>query len=171
MANDLQFLDSFKTDGLVSNFDLLNIFGKGYDEYRIYLNLTNAGSNGGYMGLRVYDNSGTLVDGNEYQHAGVEMKSFGSYDNTYFGSNANQINPMIVGMNDDDIGGGAIIRIFNPDVAQFTFVTGESTTQLDSGLNATIVKGCHKVAEIVSGIRLIQHTSKSLRATIYGVKG
>jgi len=78
MANDLQFLDSFKTDGLVSNFDLLNIFGKGYDEYIIYLNLTNAGANGGYMGLQVYDNSGTLVTGNEYQHAGVEMKSFGS---------------------------------------------------------------------------------------------
>ena len=168
--NNLQFLSEFETDGNVATLDMLNIFGKGYTNYYIFLDMIDAGGNGGYMGLRFYDNSGTLIDGNEYQYGGEQLKAYGTYDNTFFGSNDTQIAPIIAGMNDDDRGGGALIKIFNADVAQFTFVTCQSATYMDSGLDGTRLSACHKTAEIVSGVRIVNHTSKTLKAKIYGVK-
>ncbi len=164
----MNFLEHFATDGRVSTFDLQNIFGKGYNEYRIYLKIIDGGG-GGYMGLRVYDNSNTLVSGNEYQYASKEFKSSGSYDSTWFSSNADQIAPIVTGVNASKQGGGAVIRIFNADIAKFTFFTFEGVSQ-DSNFHAAVGKACHKTAEIISGIRLVNSGSKELTATIYGVE-
>ena len=35
MATNLQFIQQLSSDGLVTNFDLQNIFGKGYKQYNI----------------------------------------------------------------------------------------------------------------------------------------
>ncbi len=117
----MNFLEHFKTDGRVSSFNLQNIFSKGYNEYRIYLKIIDGGG-GGYMSMQVYDNSNTLVDGTEYQSASKEFKSSGSYDSTWYGSNASNINPIVTGVNAAEKGGGALIRIFNADIAKFTFL-------------------------------------------------
>ena len=164
----MNFLQHFATDGKVANFDLQNIFGKGYNEYRIYLKIIDGGG-GGYMGLRVYDNSDTLVSGNEYQYASVEQKSNTGFDKTWFGSNADQIAPIVTGVNASKQGGGAVIRVFNADIAKFTFFTFEGVSQ-DSNMQVTIGKACHKTSEIISGIRLVNSGSKELTATIYGVE-
>ena len=164
----MNFLQHFATDGKVSNFDLQNIFGKGYDEYRIYLKIIDGGG-AGYMAMRVFDSSNTLVDGTEYQSASIEQKSNTSFDRTWFGSNADQINPIVVGVNASKQGGGALIRVFNADITKFTFFTFEGASQ-DSNFHVAIGKGCHKTSEIISGLRLVNFTDKELTATIYGVE-
>jgi len=164
----MNFLQHFETDGRVASFNLQNIFGKGYNEYRIYLKVIDGGG-GGYMSMQVYDNSNTLVDGVEYQSTSIEQKSGGSFDRTWFGSNASNINPIVTGVNASKQGGGAIIRIFNADIAKFTFFTFEGVSQ-DSNLLGSIGKGCHKTSEIISGLKLTQHGEKEVTATIYGVE-
>tara|TARA_R100000655_G_C2988918_1_gene192794 strand:- start:598 stop:1107 length:510 start_codon:yes stop_codon:yes gene_type:complete len=168
--NNLQFLSQFETDGNVNNLDMLNIFGKGYTNYYMFIDLINASANGGYMGLRFYDNSGTLIDGNEYQYGGEQLSAYGSYDNTWRSTGTSQIAPILVGSNDDSRGGGALIKIFNADVAQFTFVTVQSASFMDSGLDGSRLSGCHETAEIVSGVRIVNHTTKTFKVTIYGVE-
>ena len=37
MATNLQFIQQLSTDGKVTNFDLQNIFDKGYEQYNIFL--------------------------------------------------------------------------------------------------------------------------------------
>jgi len=171
MSTNLQFLQKITSAGEVSNFDMNNIFDKGYDQYNIYLNLVDSSTNGGYMGLRFFDSSNAIIDGNEYDWAAVQLKSYGTFDKTWYQQNNNQLPPILVGTNDDHRGGGALIRIFNPDVAQYTFVTNQSTTFMDSGMDGTKTAGVHKVAEQITGVRLVIHTvSMSLNATIYGVK-
>ena len=170
MATNLQFLESFETDGNVSSLNMDNIFGKGYEQYNMFINLINADGNGGYMSLRFIDNSGSVITGNEYQYAGAQLKSYGSYDNTWASTNANLIAPIMLGSNDDSRGGGAIVRIFNPDIAQYTFVHGKSASYMDSGLDGSIVGACHKAQEIVRGVQLTNHTSKTLKVKIFGVK-
>ena len=62
MATNLQFLEQQSTDGKVTNFDLQNIFNKGYQEYNIYLKINDT-SGDGYIGLKFYDSSNTLITG------------------------------------------------------------------------------------------------------------
>ncbi len=164
----MNFLQHFATDGRVAAFNLQNIFGKGYNEYRIYLKVIDGGG-GGYMSMQVYDNSNTLVDGTEYQSTSIEQKSNTTFDKTWFGSNASNINPIVTGVNASKQGGGALIRIFNADIAKFTFFTFEGVSQ-DSNMQVAIGKGCHKTSEIISGLKLTQHGEKELTATIYGVE-
>ena len=169
MANNLVFLQEQETDGLVSNFDLTNIFGKGYDEYRIFLKMIDASTNGGYIGIRVYDNSGTLVTGSEYQYGAQQFKDYASFDNTWQSTSADQMAPVLVGMNDDSRGGASLIRIFNADVAQYTFFTNESVSFMDSGMVGTRTSGCHMTAEIISGIRFAsQSNTHKYKASIFG---
>ena len=170
MANNLVFLQEQETDGLASSLNLTNIFGKGYDEYRIFLKMIDANTNGGYMGIRVYDNSGTLVTGSEYQYGAQHMKDYGSFDNTWYSTSATQMAPVHLGMNDDNRGGGGLLRIFNADVAQYTFFTCESATFMDSGMEASRLSGCHMTAEIISGIQLLpQSLTVHYRASVFGV--
>ena len=170
MATNLQFLQSFETDGNVSSLDMDNIFGKGYEQYNMFINLINAGGNGGYMSMRFIDNSGNVITGTEYQQTAVHMKSYGSYDNSWAGSNSTMIAPIFNGSNDDARGGGAILRIYNPDIAQFTFVHSSHAAYMDSGLDGGSTVGCHKEQEIVRGVQITNHTSKTLKVKIYGVE-
>ena len=172
MATNLQFLQKITSAGEVSNFDMNNIFDKGYDQYNIYLNLVDSSTNGGYIGLRFFDSSNAIIDGNEYDWAGQQLKSYGSFDNTWYAQNNNQLTPILVGTNDDHRGGGALIKVFNADdTGNYTFVTAQSSTYVDSGLDGTKTAGVHKGAEKITGVRLVIHTvSMSLGATIYGVK-
>ena len=55
MATNLQFLQKITSAGIVAQFDMNNIFDKGYDQYDIYVNLADGSTNGGYMGLRFFD--------------------------------------------------------------------------------------------------------------------
>ena len=66
MATNLQFLQKITSDGFVTNFDMNNIFDKGYDQYNFYLNLADSSTNGGYAGLRFFDSTDTIINGNEY---------------------------------------------------------------------------------------------------------
>ncbi len=172
MATNLQFLQKITSAGLVSSFDMNNIFDKGYDQYNIYLNLIDSSTNGGYMGLRFFDSSDTIISGNEYDWAGQQLKSYGSFDNTWRATSNSQIAPIFVSTNDDNRGGGTLIRVFNADdTSSYTFITAQSSTFMDSGLDGTKTIGVHKGAEKITGVRLVsQSNTHSLSASVYGVK-
>ena len=129
-------------------------------------------TNGGYMGLRFFDSSNTIITASEYDWAGQEMKSYASFDNTWYAQNNDQIAPILVGTNDDHRGGGALIRVFNADdTSSYTFITAKSSTYMDSGGEGSQSIGVHKVTEKITGVRLDpQSVDMSLSATVYGVK-
>ncbi len=172
MATNLQFLQKITSAGIVAQFDMNNIFDKGYDQYDIYVNLADGSTNGGYMGLRFFDSSNTIITASEYDWAGQEMKSYASFDNTWYAQNNDQIAPILVGTNDDHRGGGALIRVFNADdTSSYTFITAKSSTYMDSGGEGSQSIGVHKVTEKITGVRLDpQSVDMSLSATVYGVK-
>ena len=78
MATNLQFIQQLSSDGLVTNFDLQNIFGKGYKQYNIFLKVNDT-SGDGYIGLKFIDASDAVITGSEYDLAGVEFKSNTSF--------------------------------------------------------------------------------------------
>ena len=170
MTTNLQFLQQFKTDGKVTNFDITNIFDKGFNQYTITLNINEA-SGDGYIGLHFFDAGGNVITGSEYDLAGLELKSETSFDGSWRGVNQTQIAPIITG-GKASVGGGAIIQIFNADdTSAFTFVTAQSAMTNASNLRGTKTIGVHKVAEKVSGVRFrVQSQTYDMTATIYGVK-
>ena len=172
MATNLQFLQKITSDGFVTNFDMNNIFDKGYDQYNFYLNLADSSTNGGYAGLRFFDSTDTIINGNEYDWGGQQLKSFTSFDITWYAQNNSQIAPIFVGTNDDNRGGGVFFRVFRPDdTSSYTFVTGQSSTYYDSGLTGSKLIAVHKGAEKITGVRIaMQSNTASLSASIYGVK-
>ena len=82
MATNLQFIQQLSSDGKVTNFDLQNIFGKGYEQYNIFLKI-NDSSGDGYIGLKFIDSSDAVITGSEYDHAGIELKSNTSFDKSW----------------------------------------------------------------------------------------
>jgi len=173
MAGRLHYLSSAIANQLTSSFDLNNCFNKGYKTYFIYVSLFDASTNGGYMGARFFDSSDSIISSSEYSYMGVHMKDYGTYDETWqSGSgNQNQIAPITVGSNDDQRGGGAVIKVYNPDDASsYTYLGAESTTYMDSGMEASRCFGVHKNSEVITGIRLaIQSTTFQMKADVYGV--
>jgi len=171
MATNYQFLQKIRTDGQVSNFDLQNIFNKGYQEYNIFLEVHNGASDGGYMGLQFYDSSNTLINGNEYDWAGMELKSETGYDLTWYAENNGQIAPIMTGTNDDSRGGGALIRIISADdIDSYTFITAQSSSLVNAGLRGTKTIGTHIQNEKVSGVRFVNNSmAVELTARIYGI--
>ena len=170
MATNLQFLEQQSTDGKVTNFDLQNIFNKGYQEYNIYLKINDT-SGDGYIGLKFYDSSNTLITGSEYDLSGLELKSETSYDSSWRTENTTQIAPIMTGGN-PSTGGGALVRIFNADdSSSFTFVTAQSSMTNSSNLRGTKTIGVHHTAEQITGVRFagVSHTYDTT-ATIYGVR-
>jgi hypothetical protein len=170
MATNLQFIQQLSTDGKVTNFDLQNIFGKGYEQYNIFLKI-NDSSGDGYISLRFYDGSNTLITGSEYDHAGMELKSNTSFDTSWRSENTSQIAPIMTGGN-PNTGGGALVRIFNADdTSSFTFVIVQSSMTNSSNLRGTKTIGVHHTAEQITGVRVIGNShSYDTTATIYGVK-
>lgn len=171
MSTNLQFIEEINSAGEVTAFDMNNIFDKGYDQYNIYVNLEDSSTNGGYMGLRFFDSTNTIISGNEYDWAGQQLKSYSGFDNSWQAQNNSQIAPIVVGTNDDFRGGGALIRVFSPDnSSSYTFITAQSATYMDSGMDGTKTIGVHTVAEKITGVRLDpQSVNMSLSASIYGV--
>lgn len=170
MATNLQFIQQTSTDGKVTNFDLQNIFDKGYEQYNIFLKI-NDSSGDGYIGLKFYDSSDSLITASEYDHAGIEFKSNTSFDNSWRSVSTTQIAPIMTGGN-PSTGGGALIRIINPDNSStFTFVSAQSSMTNSSNLRGTKTIGVHKNAEQITGVRFagVSHTYDTT-ATIYGVK-
>ena len=170
MATNLQFIQQLSSDGKVTNFDLQNIFGKGYEQYNIFLKI-NDSSGDGYIGLKLIDSSDAVITGSEYDHAGIELKSNTSFDKSWRSQNTSQIAPIMTGGN-PNTGGGALVRIFNADdSSSFTFVIVQSSMTNSSNLRGTKTIGVHKTAEQITGVRFagVSHTYDTT-ATIYGVK-
>ena len=170
MATNLQFIQQLSSDGLVTNFDLQNIFGKGYKQYNIFLKVNDT-SGDGYIGLKFIDASDAVITGSEYDLAGVEFKSNTSFDKSWRTASTSQIAPIMTGGN-PSTGGGALVRIFNADdSSSFTFVTAQSSMTNSSKLRGTKTIGVHKNAEQITGVRFagVSHTYDTT-ATIYGVK-
>ena len=170
MATNLQFIQQLSSNGKVTNFDLQNIFGKGYKQYNILLKVNDT-SGDGYIGLRFIDSSDAVITGSEYDLAGIEFKSNTSFDNSWRDVSTTQIAPIMTGGN-PSTGGGALVRIFNADdSSSFTFVTAQSSMTNSSNLRGTKTIGVHKNAEQITGVRFagVSHTYDTT-ATIYGVK-
>tara|TARA_R100000426_G_scaffold32289_1_gene26541 strand:+ start:1056 stop:1568 length:513 start_codon:yes stop_codon:yes gene_type:complete len=170
MATNLQFIQQLSSNGKVTNFDLQNIFGKGYKQYNIFLKVNDT-SGDGYIGLRFIDASDAVITGSEYDLAGIEFKSNTSFDNSWRDVSTTQIAPIMTGGN-PSTGGGALVRIFNADdSSSFTFVTAQSSMTNSSNLRGTKTIGVHKNAEQITGVRFagVSHTYDTT-ATIYGVK-
>ena len=171
MATNFQFLDKISSGGRVTNFDLQNIFDKGYEQYNIFLDVNDA-SGDGDIGLKFFDASDAVITGSEYSHAGREFKSNAAFDSTWNTENASQIAPIMTG-GATGTGGGALVRIFNADNSSgFTFVTCQSSmTEGTPNLRGTKTIGVHETAEQITGVRFagVSHTYDTT-ATIYGVK-
>tara|TARA_R100000742_G_C4266002_1_gene84081 strand:- start:531 stop:1043 length:513 start_codon:yes stop_codon:yes gene_type:complete len=169
MATNLIFLQEFETDGQVSNFDLQNMFDKGFNIYEIYLRILSSSADG-YIGVQFYDSSNTLIDGNEYDLGALDFKSNTSFDRSWTYVNTNQIAPIITGGN-SSYGGGALTRIYNADdSASYTFVTNQSSQSNPSNFRGTRTIGVHRVAEKISGVRFkLQSQTNQMVASVFGV--
>jgi hypothetical protein len=134
----------------------------------------NGGGNGGYVGLRFYDSSNSLISGSEYRYGGRQLKGYGSFDNTWLSgaSKQSQIAPIAVGINDDNNNGGWKVMVFSADDSSaHTFVLASSATVYDSGLDGNKTMGVHQSAEAITGIRFVnQSITRHTIANIYGVK-
>ena len=136
------------------------------------LDLNDSAGNTAYIGMQFYDSSNTLINGNEYAHSANELKSYGSFDNTWATTNANQIGTISLSGNDDARGGGALIKVFNADDSSlFTHINSFSSCVNDSGANGFWAMGMHKTAETVSGFRFYNNTyDNDLTVSVYGVQ-
>ena len=172
MSTNLQFIHKETISASTSSVSIDNVFSTNYDVYKITINgVSTAGTTGTFLAIRFIDNSGSLITGNEYDWADLEMRSDTSFsDDNDTGVSFMRMN----GLTDQSPESmGANVNIFNPyDSSSYTFINGQSsgiTSNLRGGKNI----GVHKVAETIRGFAVIETNGSrpfdSGTISVYGV--
>ena len=173
MANNLHFLHNEQVTSSTSSTSIDNIFSATYDVYMITCNgFSTVGTDGTFLGVRFIDNSGSVITGAEYDWADLEMTS-----NTGFSSD-NDTGATFMriqgGYDQQPEKTGAVIYVYNPYEADYTFITTQSAG-VTGGYNRNGKGiGIHKTAEIIRGFAIIETvTSRPYnegKINVYGVK-
>ena len=173
MATNLQFIHKETISSSTSSVSIDNVFSTNYDVYKITISgVSTVGTSGTFLAIRFIDNSGSLITGNEYDWADLEMRS----DTAYSDDNDTGVSFMRMnGVTDQSPESqGANVNIYNPyDSSSYTFINGQSsgiTSNLRGGKNI----GVHKVAETIRGFAVIETNGSrpfdSGNICVYGVK-
>jgi len=175
MAGNLEFINSF-TSGSVTSFNIDNIFSDKYDVYYITGNTGNTDFTNDGIGLRLLDNTGTVISSTEYDlarlnvYAHLAFAETRSTSSTYFMTAL-----MYMKDNPSAIGAGFSMYIFNPyNSSSYTFLTLQNVGfdgGVGDGMFGTKSIGVHKVAETIRGINLSSgETMNAVEVSVYGVK-
>jgi hypothetical protein len=173
MPGSLELIQKETISASTSSVSIDNVFSSNYDVYKITISgVSTVGTSGTFLAIRFIDNSGSLITGNEYDWADLEMRSDTSFsDDNDTGVSFMRMN----GVTDQSPESqGANINIYNPyDSSSYTFINGQSsgiTTNLRGGKNI----GVHKVAETIRGFAVIETNGSrpfnSGNICVYGVK-
>jgi len=153
--SNLRLINETEITSSVSSVNITDVFSADFNIYKITINgVSTAGTTGTFLAIRFINNSGSLITGNQYDWADLEMRSDTSFsDDKATGASFMRMN----GVTDQSPESmGANVNIFNPyDSSSYTFINGQSsgiTSNHRGGKNI----GVHKVAETIRGFAVIE---------------
>ena len=172
MATNLEFIKSASGTSVVS-VDVTDCFSDKYDVYQVLIAKSDVSAED-YSVLRLIDSGGSVISANEYDYAELGMYSY-----TTFAQNRNTNSSAILNINVSGTstaqGIGTMFYVFNPfDSSSYTFVAGQTSGVVTSGLAGGKYIGVHKVAEQITGIQLLRNNLNgvydTLTVNVFGVK-
>ena len=170
---NLQLIHKETISASTSSVSIDNVFSSNYDVYKITISgVSTVGTSGTFLAIRFIDNSGSLITGNEYDWADLEMRTDGFTDDKATGVSFMRMNG-IADQSPESLGEN--INIFNPyDSSSYTFINGQSSGSSSNLLRAGKNIGVHKVAETIRGFAVIETNGSrpinSGNICVYGVK-
>ena len=169
MSNSIRFLKEFNSLTTGTD-DYTNIFGKGFNIYKILVTPTDNTTSGAFFSMRYLDSGGSVIDQSEYAYGGMELKDFASFDQSHRETAGNKLKIGPSGST-HSLGGGTVVYIFDPDdSSKYTHMICHSVANSDSGLRGFKGHGIHRSAETITGIRLFQGSGTNAKnVRIYGV--
>ena len=172
-VGNLELIHKETISASTSSVSIDNVFSSSYDVYKITINgVSTVGTSGTFLAIRFIDNAGSLITGNEYDWADLEMRS----DTTFSDDRATGVSFMRMnGVTDQSPESmGANVNIYNPyDSSSYTFINGQSSGISTNGRGGKNI-GVHKVAETIRGFAVIETNGSrpfdSGNICVYGVK-
>jgi hypothetical protein len=168
MSNSIRFLQEFNSTTTQVD-DYTNVFGRGFDIYKIIVTPTDNSTTGAMLSIRFIDSSGSVITAGEYWYGSKELKDFASFDeHREAGGDKFKIGPA---GNTHSLGGGTIVYIYDPDdSAKYTYAISHGMSNSDSGVRGYKGHGVHRSAETITGFRLYQGSGTNAKnVRIYGV--
>ncbi len=174
MATNLQFIKK-EVATSVSSLTISNCFSSDYDVYYINVSLDLEGA--GMFEIQFLDTSDSVITGDNYDVAALEMKDNASYNEYKATNQIPGVGLRGIGayLNDGD-GYGFTGYIYNPfDSNKFTFMHSQSATTnaFTSGFEGGKAIGVHKQAVSVFGFKIKDsgaNTFNYINCAVYGVK-
>lgn len=169
MSNSIRFLQEFNSTTTGVD-DYTNIFGRGFDIYKIIVTPTDNTTTGAFFSMRFLDSGGSVIDQSEYAYSGMELKDFASFDKSQRETAGTKLKIGPAG-NTNELGGGTILYIYDPDdSSKYTHMVCHSMSNSNSGVRGFKGSGVHRSAEVITGIRLFQGSGNNAKnVRIYGV--
>ena len=174
MATNLQFIHKETISSSTSSVSIDNVFSSHYDVYKITISgVSTVGTSGTFLGIRFIDNSGSLITGNEYDWADMEMRTDGFTDDNSEGVSFMRMNGL-ADQSPESLGEN--INIYNPyNSSSYTFINGQSSGSASALLRAGKNIGVHKVEETIRGFAVIEtNGSRPINSgtiCVYGILG
>jgi len=170
MATNLQFIKSVSATD-INEFLITDIFSDAYDVYKIVINKIDTTVQT-YNWIRFLDSSGNSISDSEYDRAYLQMTSYQAFQEGK-STGLNAIKDVDSSGTNQSDGIGNVMYIFNPyDSSSYTFLLGQSSGQLSSGLIGIKIIGVHKSAEQITGINYKRGSGNfdNVTVSVYGVK-
>ena len=176
MATNLQFINKTEITGGVTTVNVDNVFSDNYDVYycQVVGVFHDTNVSNGIEGYRLIDSSGNVVTQNEYDSAGLNLKTNTSFGETRL-SNSGQL---YAGLYTDQLSDGqasASFYIINPyNSSSYTFMLSQAMGANSSGHWGSKFIAVHKSAETIRGFQLYEsngaRTFGGGQINVYGVK-
>jgi hypothetical protein len=172
MATNLQFIKSATCTSATSSLEVTDCFSAEYDVYKVILELGSVTSEAS-IGTRLIDSGGADSSSN-YDVAILQMKSTSSFSESRTTNNTRWDSVLYT---EGTVGGFHIMYVFNPyDSSSYTFCEFQKNSHYLASSTSTMYGGkgigVHKVAEQITGISVIQISTRLENASllVYGVK-
>ena len=177
MATNLQFINKTEVTSGVTTVNVDNVFTDQYDVYMVQITGLHQNSNvaNDVEGIRLIDNSGSVVTGSEYAYALLIL-----YSGTTFSEQKSTSDTRLrLGLLTDQLSDGqtgGTFYVYNPnDSSSYTFINSQTFGFNSSDNNAGgKMIGVHKTAETIRGFQLYESNGARPfgggQITVYGVK-
>ena len=174
--SSLQLIRAVPVTSGVTAFSIDNCFNTGtYLKHRIVIKGVYQSSDvqNFINGIRLIDNSGSVITGNEYNiatHTTATYQNFSDEKSTGidYWDLANYADQLSEGQT------SSVVEIFNANVAEFTMMTCQSMGGNSDGNLGGHGTGVHRVAEIIRGFQLYESTGANTfgggSIAVYGVR-
>ena len=149
-VGNLEFIKSV-TASSVTSVDITDCFSANYDVYKIIIRGASSTGAGG-IDLRFINSSGTTISTANYDRAGLQMRSYGSFIE-YRATNDNELQLYCYSV--EDGGAESVGYIYNPYSSDYTFSLNQVSSYVDaSGGTGWKNIGVLKLTDTITGFNL-----------------